>query len=109
MRALDCWPVARAAQKYPMGEILEELEKFEFTPKTTTCESGVCLHDFKQSIQVAIRKTKGAFDGLCLDCMERSQVEHIDAETRQAYLEKNSPFKTFWDTKCRFGHGRVSW
>ncbi|KAL1612493.1 hypothetical protein SLS60_000720 [Paraconiothyrium brasiliense] len=97
LRALDCWPIDRAVQKYPLAEIIDELEKFEFTPNSGSCESGACAHDFKNSVNIAIRKAKFAFDGLCLDCMERSQIEHVDAQTRQAFLEKNSPFKGCWD------------
>jgi hypothetical protein len=41
--------------------------------------------------------------------MERSQLEHVDGQTRQEFLEKNSPFKGCWDIDCRFGHGRASW
>lgn len=96
-------------QKYPIAEIIDELEKFEFTPKTIKCESGVCSQDYKHSVNITIRKVKFAFEGLCLDCMERSQVELVEGETRQAFIKKNSPFKGFWDINCRFGHGRVSW
>lgn len=109
LRALDCWPIDRAVQKYPIADIIDELDKFEFVSKATNCESGACTHDFKNSVNIAIRKAKFAFDGLCLDCMERSQIEHVDSQTRQAFLEKNSPFKGCWDIECRFGHGRASW
>ncbi|KAF1973179.1 hypothetical protein BU23DRAFT_139582 [Bimuria novae-zelandiae CBS 107.79] len=109
LRALDCWPIDRAMQQYPIGEIIDELEKFEFTPKTIKCSSGICAHDFKNSVNIAIRRAKYAFDGLCLDCMERSQIDHVDGQTRQTFLEKNTPFKGCWDIDCRFGHGRASW
>lgn len=106
LMALDCWPVDKSVKKYPLNEIIEELEKFEFTPKATTCESGACLHDFKNSVKIAIRKAKFAFDGLCLDCMERSQA---DETSREELVDKNSPYKGCWDMDCRFGHGRASW
>ena len=104
--ALGCWPVDKAVQKYPITEIIVELEKFEFTPKTKSCDSNACYHDFKNSVNIAIRKAKFAFEGLCLDCMERSQA---DEQPRQDYIEKNSPYKGCWDIGCRFGHGRASW
>jgi hypothetical protein len=103
--ALECWPVDKAVKKYPLAEIIDELEKFQFTPKATTCSSGACHHDFKNSVNIAIRKAKFAFDGLCLDCMEHSQEEI----PRQEFLDKNAPFKGCWDMGCRFGHGRASW
>ncbi|KAL5397809.1 hypothetical protein PMIN03_008740 [Paraphaeosphaeria minitans] len=109
LRALDCWPIDRAVQKYPLAEIIDELDKFEFSPKTINCDSGACAHDFKNSVNIAIRKAKFAFDGLCLDCMERSNIDHMEGQTRQAFLEKNSPFKGCWDIDCRYGHGRASW
>lgn len=106
MLALECWPVDKAVQRYPLAEIIEELEKFEFTPKTKTCTSSACYHDFKNSVSIAIRKSKLAFDGLCLDCMERSQPED---QPCQEFVEQNSPYKGCWDMDCRFGHGRASW
>jgi hypothetical protein len=103
--ALECWPIDKAIKMYPLAEIINELEKFKFTPKTTRCYSGACLHDFKNSVNIAIRKAKFAFDGLCLDCMENSQAEI----PRQEFLDKNAPYKGCWDMGCRFGHGRASW
>jgi hypothetical protein len=103
---LECWPVDKAVKKYPLADIIDYLEKFEFVPKTAACESGACRHDFKNSVHIAIRKARFAFDGLCLDCMERSQA---DDTSRKEFLEKNAPYKGCWDMDCRFGHGRASW
>ncbi|KAF2690775.1 hypothetical protein K458DRAFT_382353 [Lentithecium fluviatile CBS 122367] len=106
LMALECWPVDKAVKKYPLSEIIDELEKLEFTPKATNCPSGACHHDFKNSVNIAMRKAKFAFDGLCLDCMERSQADELP---RQEFLKQNYPYKGCWDMACRFGHGRASW
>jgi hypothetical protein len=107
LMALDCWPIDKAVARYPLQEIIDELEKFEFTPKTTTCTSGICEHNFVSSVQIAIKKAKDAFHGLCLDCMERSQSE--EEMPRKEFIEKNAPDRGCFDMDCRFGHGRTSW
>ncbi|KAF2642281.1 hypothetical protein P280DRAFT_478423 [Massarina eburnea CBS 473.64] len=103
---LDCWPVDKAVAKYPLQDIIDELEKFTFTPKAEACTSGICNHNFYNSVQIAIKKTKAAFDGLCLDCMERSQSDELP---RQEFIAQNAPYKGCFDMGCRFGHGRTSW
>ena len=106
LMALECWPIESAVAKYPLQEIIDELQKFDFVPKAETCPSGVCTHNFVNSIQIAIKKAKTAFDGLCLDCMERSQSDELP---RQEFINKNAPYKGCFDMGCRFGHGRNSW
>lgn len=104
--ALDCWPIDRAVQRYPINEITDELEKFEFIPKVEHCPSGACHHNFENSVKIAIKKTMAAFDGLCLDCMDRTQCEEQPDED---FIRKNLPFKGCFDMNCRFGHGRTTW
>ncbi|CAI6338289.1 unnamed protein product [Periconia digitata] len=104
--ALDCWPIDRAVQRYPINEITAELEKFRFTPKVESCSSGACYHNFENSVKIAIKKTMAAFDGLCLDCMERSQC---DKQPDDDFIKKNLPFRGCFDMNCRFGHGRTTW
>ena len=105
--ALECWPIKDAAQRSPLSELFERLSHFEFRPATTSCESGECRRSFKRSVEVAIGRARQSFQGLCLDCMNRSKP--VVGQPRGEYIKNNSPHVGCWDIDCRFGHGRPSW
>ncbi|ORY09380.1 hypothetical protein BCR34DRAFT_589361 [Clohesyomyces aquaticus] len=104
---IDCWPLEKALKQYPIEEVIGRLRKFEFVPKTTSCESKACLRDFKRSVNIAIDRAQQEFQGLCADCVKRSKP--AAGRSPEAFLEKNSPYHGCWDMDCRYGHGRGTW
>jgi hypothetical protein len=104
---IGCWPIASAAKRHTISELVKKLSLFDYTSTATTCESGVCRHDFKKCVELAIARANDAFEGLCLDCMQRSTL--VTGQDIETFTEKTTPYNFFWDADCRFGHGRASW
>jgi hypothetical protein len=55
----------------------------------------------------AVATTEKYYDGLCLDCMNRSKPNghYDDAE----YLSQNESLKDRWDHRCRIKHEQATW
>ncbi|KAF2262312.1 hypothetical protein CC78DRAFT_569906 [Lojkania enalia] len=107
LESLGIWPIASAIERFTVAQIIEKLKKFEFNPDPSGCNSGACRHDFKKSVEIAIRRVNADFHGLCLNCMNRS--ERGVGQSKQDYFRKNSPDNGCWDMGCRFGHGHSTW
>lgn len=105
--ALGCWPVMNALNMLTLAEYMDKLTQFTFTPEATRCDSGACHQDFRKAVDVSVDRAKYYFQGLCLDCMNRSKSS--TGQSNGEYIEKNSPYKGCWDMDCRFGHKRETW
>ena len=51
--------------------------------------------------------TQGYFDGLCLDCMDRSKPKGKDLDDE--YWRINANANKRWDSRCRVHHGQPTW
>ncbi|PSN63937.1 hypothetical protein BS50DRAFT_679130 [Corynespora cassiicola Philippines] len=108
LRAVGCWPLSRAFKANTIAEVVEKLSGFKFISKNANkCSSGMCSRDFGKDIDIAISKGKKAFQGLCLDCMNRSTL--AANQPKEAYVEDNSPYNGCWDMGCRYGHYFMTW
>ena len=88
-----------------MGEILQRLEKFKFEAKSSAC--GTCRQDYKGKVTGIKKYVAGYFDGLCLDCLDRSKPKLGDAD--MDYWRHNDVKEHEWVTGCRFRHKQPTW
>jgi hypothetical protein len=51
--------------------------------------------------------TEAYFDGLCLDCMDRSKPQGKDVDDE--YWRHNASVDGRWDTRCRVRHNQSTW
>ena len=88
-----------------MDDILERLEKFKFEAKAGAC--GTCRKDYKGQVKRTQEFVEDYFDGLCLDCLNRSKPKLRDVDMdywRHHELKENQ-----WIRGCRFPHKQPTW
>ena len=88
-----------------MNEILDCLEKFKFEAKPSAC--GVCRRDYNGPIEETVKFVRYYFDGLCLDCLDRSKPKSKDPD--MDYWRHNELKEHQWVTGCRVRHKQPSW
>jgi len=88
-----------------MATILHRLEDFSFEPKKGACRS--CRVDYNTLVENASRKTLDYFDGMCLDCMDRTKPVTKD-EDMDYWYHKNLN-QDYFTGRCRVKHGQPTW
>ncbi|KAL8828735.1 MAG: hypothetical protein Q9191_002421 [Dirinaria sp. TL-2023a] len=100
------WPLDREWTRLETHEILDRLGSFKYTPPRNAC-LRYCQKDYEATIQGTISLVRRYFDGLCLDCMDKSKSKTGDSDSDYWYhneLEENE-----WDHSCRESHGQPTW
>ncbi|KAK0513132.1 hypothetical protein JMJ35_004118 [Cladonia borealis] len=102
---IDVWPLETVFQRTPMNEILDRLEKFNFEAKLSAC--GACRRDYKSPVEETVEFVRYYFDGLCLDCLNRSKPKLKDPD--MDYWRHHTLKEHEWITGCRFRHKQPTW
>ncbi|KAH7094428.1 hypothetical protein FB567DRAFT_3267 [Paraphoma chrysanthemicola] len=101
----EAWPVDDVLLSSSISQIVNRLKgfKYDYTPKCQRCRN----HDWETIVLRAQSNTNGYFNGICLDCQDRSKPrgDSIDDE----YEKHNSSEGGRWDTRCRIKHGQPTW
>ncbi|KAI4629172.1 uncharacterized protein J4E87_003433 [Alternaria ethzedia] len=101
----DAWPVDDVLNYSSIGQVVRRLKAFDYayTAKCNRCRSI----DWESTVLKAMSNTLGYFNGMCLDCMDRSKPrgDNLDDE----YEKHNQSVGGRWDTKCRIKHGQPTW
>ena len=103
--SIGVWPLERTCQRSPMKTILERLDNFSF--ETTKGSCSFCRSDYKKSVETAQIITRSYFDGLCLDCMDRTKPVTRDAD--MDYWQHNSLNEKDFMYHCRNKHHQPTW
>ena len=88
-----------------MTKILERLKNFSFKARATAC--AFCGQNYKDVIDDVIARVGEYFDGLCLDCLDRSKPKTGDSHLdywRHLKVKENE-----WVYGCRFIHRQPTW
>ena len=88
-----------------MNEILNRLENFDFDAKSSAC--GTCHQDYKGRVTRIEKTVRRYFDGLCLDCLDRSKPKLGD--TDKDYWRHHKLKEHEWVKGCRFPHKQPTW
>ena len=102
---LEVWPLEEVFQKTPMNEILNRLQKFNFQAKSRAC--GTCHIDYKGKVTRIEKYVRVYFDGLCLDCLDRSKPKLGDVD--MDYWRHHKLREDDWIKGCRFPHKQPTW
>ena len=89
-----------------MATVLGLLEKFSYEAKKDACVR-YCRKDFKAIVKAAQTKTKNYLDGLCLDCMDKSNPVTGNADTD--YWKHNKLDMSDFVRDCRIKHQEPTW
>lgn len=103
------WPLEHVFQYSSMNDIISRLSEFSYTPKTTICTAPFpgCHQGFDDIVEEACKRTARDFDGLCLDCMDRSKPKREDDD--EGYWRRNYLANGCWDMVCRFRYSHSTW
>lgn len=100
------WPLEPIWPKMGVGSILEHLVAFSYQPPESACHA--CRErDYERDVCQAIGIVLKYFDGLCLDCMDKSKAKTADYDSD--YWSHNSLDEDGWDRGCRVRHGEPTW
>ncbi|KAF2441643.1 hypothetical protein P171DRAFT_456641 [Karstenula rhodostoma CBS 690.94] len=102
---IDAFTIEDALQRSSFQEILDRMKEFTFdyNPACRRCRSI----DWVYVVQMTRQAAQGYFDGLCLDCMDRSKPKGKDLDDE--YWRINSSVKNRWDSRCRVPHKQATW
>ncbi|KAL8707728.1 MAG: hypothetical protein Q9220_007308 [cf. Caloplaca sp. 1 TL-2023] len=75
---IQVWPLEKVAQHTAIQTIIKRLHAFIYAAKSTGCRT--CRMDFSNMVSSAGSLTHRYFDGLCLDCMDRSKSKDEDGD-----------------------------
>jgi hypothetical protein len=76
---------------------------FEYKLACRRCSSI----DWNYVIQITRQATQGYFDGLCLDCMDRSKPKGKGLDDE--YWRINTSAMNQWEKRCRVRHKQPTW
>ena len=106
MYDIEVWPLERTCQRSPMDTILKRLDDFSFAAEKGACHN--CSKDYKTLVKAGQRKTRLYFDGLCLDCMDRTKPVTRDED--MDYWQHDILGESDSIRGCRSGdHGEPTW
>ncbi|KAF2872530.1 hypothetical protein BDV95DRAFT_628168 [Massariosphaeria phaeospora] len=100
--ACTCWDATTGQYIKSLADVdIFPLDDFySFTSRCRNIDFGMYVRKGKAAAQAY-------FDGLCLDCMDRSKPKGKDLD--EEYWRHNSSVGNRWDTRCRIKHGQPSW
>jgi hypothetical protein len=102
---VQVYPLETVFPKTSMNTLLSRLGSFDLGA-TGACYT--CNIDWKQQAKQAKTITQGYFDGLCLDCMDKSKPPR-GKNSDELYWTHLSSENGKWDKNCRIPHGEPSW
>jgi hypothetical protein len=101
---IKVYPLEDVFPKNSVSTILSRMQDFGLAPAE---ECGFCSVDWHEVVANAREDTEDNFDGLCLDCMDRSRPKKDD--DRDYWTKCKSGYGGRWDLNCRLHHGQQTW
>jgi hypothetical protein len=102
---IDVFPVEDVISYSSVQQIIDRLGDFKYThmPACMRCRQL----DWESTVLKAKSNTEGYFNGLCLDCMDRSKPHGKTPDDE--YWKHNGSVGGRWDTRCRINHNQSTW
>jgi hypothetical protein len=100
----DGYPLEKTFSKTSVTDILNLLKAFNMTFQGT-CR--LCSVDLVGEVGSARTAALRSFDGLCVDCMDRSRPKRENGDVD--YWRQLESIDGRWDFNCRVKHGEPSW
>lgn len=102
---IDVFPVEDVLSYSSIQQIINRLGAFEYNHKPACMR---CRRlEWESVVLKAKTNTVSYFDGLCLDCMDRSKPKGKNLDDK--YWTHNSSVGGRWDSRCRFKHNQSTW
>lgn len=105
---MGVWPLDRSWSKRQVSQILDGLNTFSYKAPQSACR--FCQKDYEKHVRDAVNYVRRYFDGLCLDCMDKSKPKTEDYDLDYWYhSELGSTGQSGWDSGCCVRHGEPTW
>ncbi|GAQ04923.1 hypothetical protein ALT_2244 [Aspergillus lentulus] len=122
LRRIDVSPLDLSSTKASVAQMLDRLRQYDETKTRSHALSSndtsvnqsrqspcsVCRLDGKTIVRQAIALVSGYFDGLCLDCMDRTKDLLVEGNKDQDYWFHDQ-WEQSYDRDCRIPHGEPTW
>ena len=105
--SIDVWPLERTAQRNSINTILNRLDQFELVHPTNHLCSFSSHRNFEVVVKSAQACTRSYFDGLCLDCMDKSKPKTGDVD--MDYWRHSDIRDVDLISGCRVTHRKPTW
>ncbi|KAF2280106.1 uncharacterized protein EI97DRAFT_368680 [Westerdykella ornata] len=102
---LEVYPLELSFSKNSINTLLGWLGDFHLNNKIIGCYS--CKADWNREVKSAVYRTRGHFDGLCIDCMDKSKIKN--GRNDEDYWEKLGAVDGRFDKDCRIRHADNTW
>lgn len=106
LHSTGVWPLDPVWPRMEVTVILDRLNSFKYKPPESACRS-FCQGDYEGAVGRAISTVRNYFDGLCLDCMDKSKAKTANYDSD--YWHHNDLEEGEWDSGCRVNHGEPTW
>ena len=102
---IDVFPVEDVISYSSIQNIIDRLDSFKYThvPDCKRCRN----QDWHSIVLKAKAYSESYFNGVCLDCMDRSKPKGKTLDDE--YWQHNTNVEGRWDTRCRFMHNQSTW
>jgi hypothetical protein len=101
----EVYPLEYSFSKHSIYELLNMLDDFVMRRPPLGCD--ICTWDWKRQIEDAQTKIPTFFQGLCIDCMNKSKAKHGNVD--KDYWKGLGNVDGRWDKGCRLTHGETTW
>ena len=99
------WPIEDATRNNTIEDLLDNLEDFRYTPAAGSC--SVCSRDYETIVERVRMFTETYFDGICLDCLDKSRPRTGDFDMD---YWKHQEFREDAEILgCRVKHKQPTW
>ena len=106
----EAYPLEKTFPKASVNTILKRLKDFRMpAPASGTSLCDLCSANWDTEVGSARMHAMRYFDGLCIDCMDRSRPRDGDTDTDEDYWRSLDSVGGRWDAYCRVRHGEPSW
>ncbi|KAL8828413.1 MAG: hypothetical protein Q9170_006612 [Blastenia crenularia] len=102
---VHAWPLSSEVLRNTIRIVLDRLKQFRYRTAPGACQS--CNRNYERIVRQARENTETYFDGLCLDCLDRSKPKTENEDTD--YWRHHTLQPGQWDAGCRVSHGQPSW
>lgn len=72
------WPLEETVSRNSINDLLQKLDEFEYKVADKNACMKFCQRNYNSVAEQARLRTEGYFDGLCLDCMKRTEPKLDD-------------------------------
>ncbi|MCJ1351124.1 MAG: hypothetical protein MMC33_001106 [Icmadophila ericetorum] len=105
LKVTGVYHLEKFGQRYTMAQSFEKLEDIQRKPHETSCST--CKRHLAESVGRCRLYARDYFDGLCLDCMDRS--DPLTGDSDKDYWQHNDLKEGDWIERCRIHHKQPTW